>query len=72
MNAWERRTTTNKNITRELSESPALKSRFRYFELRLDNKDRSLPLGWYLSDAARKNIIKQVATITKDNPILQY
>jgi hypothetical protein len=72
MNAWERRTTTNKNITRELSESPALKSRFRYFELRLDNKDRSLPLGWYLSDAARKNIITQVAAITKDNPILQY
>ncbi|HLO81494.1 MAG TPA: patatin-like phospholipase family protein [Chitinophagaceae bacterium] len=72
MNAWERRTTTHKNITRELFENNALKNRFRYFELRLVNKDRSLPLGWYLSDAARNNIIHQVDTITKDNPVLQY
>jgi hypothetical protein len=72
MNAWERRTTTYKNVTRDLFDKSFLKNRFRYFEIRLNNKDRSLPLGWYLSDAARNNIITQVNAITTDHPVLQY
>ncbi|HEX5667525.1 MAG TPA: patatin-like phospholipase family protein [Chitinophagaceae bacterium] len=72
MNAWERRTTTHRNITRELFDKSILKNRYRYFEIRLNNQDRSLPLGWYLSDAARNNIITQVGSITKDHPVLQY
>jgi hypothetical protein len=72
MNAWERRTTTHRNITRELFDKSSLKNRYSYFEIRLDNKDRSLPLGWYLSEAAKNNIITQAGSITKDHPVLQY
>lgn len=72
MNAWERRTTTHKNITRELFDNSSWKNRYRYFEIRLDNKDRSLPLGWYLSEAAGNKIITQAGSITIDHPVLQY
>ncbi|HSF44637.1 MAG TPA: hypothetical protein VLA58_01460, partial [Chitinophagaceae bacterium] len=72
MNAWERRTTTHKNITRDLFGSPRMNNRYKFIEIRLNNKDRSLPLGWYLSDAARENIILQVNAINKSHPSLQY
>ena len=72
MNAWERRTTTHKNFTRALFSRPRMKDHYKFIEIRLDNKDRSLPLGWYLSDAARENIIKQVNAINKTHPSLLY
>jgi hypothetical protein len=49
-----------------------MKDHYKFIEIRLDNKDRSLPLGWYLSDAARENIIKQVNAINKTHPSLLY
>jgi hypothetical protein len=72
MNAWERRTTTHKNISRDLFSRPALANRYKFIEIRLNNNDKSLPLGWYLSDAARENIIKQVNAINRTHPSLQY
>jgi hypothetical protein len=72
MNAWERRTATYKNITRDLFSGPRMNNSYKFIEIRLNNKDKILPLGWYLSDAARENIIKQVNAINKTHPSLQY
>ena len=72
MNAWERRTTTHKNISRDLFSGPRMNDHYKFIEIRLNNQDKSLPLGWYLSDAARENIIKQVNAINKTHPSLQY
>jgi hypothetical protein len=71
LNAWDRRTNTHKNISRELFNESPMKDRLRYFEIRLNNNRKLLPLGWYLSEEAKKNIIGQVNKITKDESVLR-
>jgi hypothetical protein len=60
LNAWDRRTETYANITRQLFNEGALRSGYHFSSIRLDNRNRLLPLGWYLSDTAKKNIMAQV------------
>jgi len=60
LNAWDRRTETYANITRELFNEGALRTGYHFSSIRLDNRKRLLPLGWYLSDTAKKNILAQV------------
>lgn len=61
LNAWDRRTETHINISKELFNEGSLRSRFHYSQLSLNNKNKLLPLGWYLSVNARENIIRQVS-----------
>jgi hypothetical protein len=61
LNAWDRRTETHINISKELFNEGSLRSRFHYSQLSLNNKNKLLPLGWYLSVNARDNIIRQVS-----------
>jgi len=65
LNAWDRRTTTYKDITTVLFRNPSMRERFSFYELRLQNQDRSLPLGWYLSGTAIKQIKDQVDGLKK-------
>lgn len=60
LNAWDRRTETHVNITKELFNEGPLRARFHYIQLSLNNRNKLLPLGWYLSEDARLNIIRQV------------
>jgi hypothetical protein len=71
LNAWDRRTNTHKNISRELFNESPMKDRLRYFEIRLTNNRQLLPLGWYLSEEAKKNIIGQVNKINPNEPVLK-
>jgi hypothetical protein len=60
LNAWDRRTETHINISKELFNEGTLRARFHYSQLSLNNRNKLLPLGWYLSEDARNNIIRQV------------
>lgn len=60
LNAWDRRTATYSNITKELFNEGSLRTKYHYSQVRLNNANKLLPLGWYLSDPAKKNIQQQV------------
>jgi hypothetical protein len=62
LNAWDRRTTSYKDITKDLFSNPSLRERFSFYDLRLNNRERSLPLGWFLSSSARKQVALQADT----------
>lgn len=70
LNAWDRRTTVYKNITSKLFRDTLLNDRYKFFEARINNAKGLLPLGWSLSDSARRNIKEQVNLIKSDLPIL--
>jgi hypothetical protein len=53
LNAWDRRTETHINISKELFNEGTLRARFHYSQLSLNNRNKLLPLGWYLSEDAR-------------------
>jgi hypothetical protein len=72
LNAWDRRTTLYKNITTKLFRDTLLNDRYKFFETRINNSKGLLPLGWSLSDSARRNIREQVDSIKPDAPILRY
>ena len=63
LNAWDRRTTLYKNITSKLFSDTLLRDRYKYFDIRINNSKGLLPLGWSLSDSARRNIREQVNSI---------
>ncbi len=71
LNAWDRRTILYKNITSKLFSDTLLNGRYKYFDIRINNKKGLLPLGWSLSDSARRNISEQVNAIKADIPILK-
>ncbi len=60
LNAWDRRTILYKNITANLFRDTLLNGRYKYAEIRINNAKGLLPLGWSLSDSARRNISEQV------------
>jgi hypothetical protein len=59
INAWDRRTILYKNITAGLFSDTLLNGRYTYFEYRIKNNIGLLPLGWSLSDSARRNIVNR-------------
>jgi hypothetical protein len=65
LNAWDRRTATYSNITKELFNEGSLRTKYHYNQVRLNNENKLLPLGWYLSDPAKKNIQQQVRDSVK-------
>ncbi len=71
LNAWDRRTFLYKNITANLFRDTLLNNRYKYFEARINNAKGLLPLGWSLSDSARRNIREQVLAIKADAPLLK-
>jgi len=70
INAWDRRTTLYKNITAGLFSDTLLNERYAYFEYKIKNNIGLLPLGWSLSDSARRNISEQVNAIKTNTSIL--
>jgi len=70
INAWDRRTTLYKNITAGLFSDTLLNERYAYFEFKIKNNIGLLPLGWSLSDSARRNISEQVNAINTNTSIL--
>ena len=72
LNAWDRRTVLYKNITAKLFRDTLLNDRYKYFEYKINNEKGLLPLGWYLSDAARGNIQEQVNLIKPGEGILGH
>jgi hypothetical protein len=70
LHAWDRRTILYKNITSSLFRDTLLNERYKFFEARINNKKGLLPLGWSLSDSARRNIREQVNSIKTNAPVL--
>ncbi|MFZ9661456.1 MAG: hypothetical protein ACO29O_06205, partial [Chitinophagaceae bacterium] len=71
MNAWNRKTQLYSNSIKLALEHHTLGDEFKYFEIRLDNSKKFLPLGWYLSDSAKAYIDLQVETINSKNEFIQ-
>jgi len=72
LNAWDRRTILYKNITSKLFRDTLLNDRYKFFETPINNRKGLLPLGWSLSDSARRNIRDQVDSINANAPIIRY
>jgi hypothetical protein len=60
LNAWDRRTPTVKTLSDKVFNNSDLDKYYKFLVIQLKRDIGMLPLGWYLSDSANKNIRQQV------------
>lgn len=71
MHAWNRKTQLYSNSIKLAMQNESMNKEFKYFEIRLDNSSKFLPLGWYLSDSAKANITHQTESINANHELVR-
>ena len=71
INSWNRRTPTFKRLSLKVLNESQLKRIYGYHNISLRRGRVQLPLGWYLSKAARDNIEKQAGDLNRSLSILK-